>query len=302
MPEATFVTLASPGEVARQALLLGRSIRDFGGVLSTGPIWALVPDGGPRMARSVAAEFEELNVRLIPFPIDPEVRAIPFAVKAVAGARAESLTTAERLVWLDPDALVVGDASELLIPDWASLGYRPVHHRLIGPDWDAPLDAFWRRIFDACHVSEDRFFRMTTNVGEHTKPYINAGVFVVRPERRLLRHWLEALVPLAADPDITAHYREDRRYEVFLHQAVWTGVVLHHLDRTEMAELSPAVNYPFNLHDEIPARSRAISLASLTAIRTEGLLTEPDWPERLPVLAPLAEWLAANGYPPATSR
>jgi len=292
--QATFVTLAVPGDTALQALMLAQSIRDFGGVVAADPIWVMVPDGGRRMSRVNAANFESLDVRLVPFPINPDIREVPFAVKAVGGAHAEALVASDRLVWLDPDVLVVGDGSEFLIPDGAALGYRPVHHRLIGPDWDEPLDPFWRVIYDVCEVPEDRVFRMSTNVGEQIKPYFNAGVFVVRPERALLQRWLETLVHLARDHTITTHYQAEPLYEVFLHQAVWTGILLRRLDRAEMFEFSPAVNYPLNLHHDIPAGRRALSLQRITAIRTEALLTDPDWRENLSILEPLTSWLEAQ--------
>ena len=46
LDQATFITLAVPGNTALQALMLARSIREFGGSLASEHIWALVPDGG----------------------------------------------------------------------------------------------------------------------------------------------------------------------------------------------------------------------------------------------------------------
>ena len=75
---------------------------------------------------------------------------------------------------------------------------------------------------------------------------------------------------------------------------MFTAVLQHHLDRAEIMELSAAVNYPLNLHGDIPARKRAISLKRLTAIRTEDLLMDPDWRENLPILESLTPWLEAQ--------
>ncbi len=288
---ATFVTVAVPGTGAQQALILARSIRDFGGTVTSEPIWALVPDGGRRISRLVAADFDDLGVRLLPFSMDDNLRGIPFALKAAAAAHAEGIVDTDLLVWLDPDVLIVGGAGEFLIDDTASLGYRPVHHRLIGMDADAPLDGFWDAVLRACAVPEDRLFRMYTNLGERIRAYFNAGVFVVRPERGLLQAWNAMLVSLSRKPEITAHYRSEPLYETFLHQVVWTAVLLRHLERPEMTELSPAVNYPLHLHDQIPAGRRATSLQRLVALRTENLLLEPEWQERVPILGPLMPWL-----------
>lgn len=54
MQQVTFVTMAVPGPVALQALLLARSMREFGGTAAMEPIWALVPDGGSRLSRADA--------------------------------------------------------------------------------------------------------------------------------------------------------------------------------------------------------------------------------------------------------
>ncbi|MCJ7725668.1 MAG: hypothetical protein MUP76_04685 [Acidimicrobiia bacterium] len=291
MDRATFITLAPPGTGALQALLLARSIREFGGTVASEPIWALIPDGGRRMSLKTVAEFDEVGVRLVPFAIDPAIERIPFAVKAAAGAHAEAIVGTDLLVWLDPDTLIVGGAGEFLIDDDPALGYRPVHHRLIGIDGDAPTNGVWQVVLDACGVPEDRLFRMYTSIGERIKAYFNAGVFVVRPERGLLRAWHDALRTLAREPSLPPLFREEPLYETFLHQVVWTAVLLRQLERSEMTELSPAVNYPLHLHDRIPAGRRAISLQRLVAVRTESLLLDPEWRERIPILGSLAPWL-----------
>jgi len=288
---ATFVTLASPGTGALQALLLAKSIREFGGTVAAEPIWALIPDGGRRLSRSTAVAFDDLGVRLIPFPVGSDIRDIPSADKVAGAAHAEVLVETDLLVWLDPDVLIVGGAGEFLIDDAAAIGYRPVHHRLIGMDADAPIDGFWEVVLEACSVPAEHLFHMYTNVGERIKTYVNAGVFVVRPERGLLQQWLQALVPLARDGSISAFTKSEPLYGTFLHQAVWTAVLLRHLGRSEMLELSAAVNYPLNLHDQVPAGRRALSLQRLTAVRTEQLLLDPEWMENLPILASLAPWL-----------
>ena len=197
MDRATFVTLAVPETGALQALLLARSIRDFGGTVAGEPIWALVPNRGQRMSRALAAEFEDLGVRLIPFTTHDHLAEIPFGVKASAGSHAEARVETDLLIWLDPDTLIVGGAGEFLLPESAALGYRPVHHRLIGIDADEPPDGFWAAVLEACGVPEERLFRMYTSVGERIKAYINAGLFTIRPEAGLARRWVEALLPMA---------------------------------------------------------------------------------------------------------
>ena len=291
MDRATFVTLAVPATGALQALMLARSVREFGGTVAGEPIWAMVPDGGKRMSLATAAEFEALGVRLLPFSVSDRLTDVPFAAKASAAAFAEARVETDLLVWLDADTLIVGGAGEFLIPETAALGYRPVHHRLIGIDADEPLDGFWTEVLAACGASEERLFRMYTSIGERIKAYLSAGVFVVRPELGLLRSWEGSLVRLGRDPEITRFGRTDPVYGTFLHQVVWTAIVTGALDRAELVELSPAINYPLHLHMSIPAGRRALSLQRLTAVRTEDLLLDPEWREEAPLLGSLVPWL-----------
>ncbi|MCB2224301.1 MAG: hypothetical protein KQH83_09040 [Actinobacteria bacterium] len=291
MQDAVIATLAVPGDAARHALLLARSVRDFGGALADAPIAALVPDGGPRMSRPVATAFEDLGVRLVPFSVPQDLAGVPFAVKAAAAAHIEASTDADLLVWLDPDTLILRDAREFLIPEHAALGWRPVHHRNIGLADGDPVEGLWAEVLGHCGVPPESLFPATTNVGERIEVYVNAGVWVVRPERGLGEAWLHTLAETARDPAVVAITRRDEAASLFLHQVVWTAVLLARLTRTEMIELTAAVNYPLHLHHEIPAGRRALSLRSLTAVRTEGLLDDPEWRERVPILAPLAPWL-----------
>ena len=120
----------------------------------------------------------------------------PFAVKVFAAAAAESLARgqADYLAWMDSDSIVVSEPKALLLSDGKDLGYRPVDHTLIGSPYDAPIDRFWESIYRHCGVPESRGFPfpMVTSVDERRiRPYFNAGLLVVRPERGLLQSWRE---------------------------------------------------------------------------------------------------------------
>ena len=72
----------------------------------------------------------------------------------------------------------------LLLESDKALACCPIHHLRIGPRYDAPLDPFWRLVYDACGVPDDRVFLMHTAVdGDRIRPHLNAGLLAVRPER-----------------------------------------------------------------------------------------------------------------------
>jgi len=293
MQQVTFITLAVPGKSVLKALMMANSLRSFGGKLKDSTIWVLVPEVMNEFPKTIQSELTHQNVLIVPFEITPDELRSPFAVKILAAAHAEAAITGntELLAWLDCDNIILHEPGEFLLPDGAVLGYRPVHHKLIGPAWDQPLDPFWKLIYQSCAIPGDRQFQMTTHIGEKTRPYFNAGTFVIRPERQLMAKWRNAYLELFDQPEFQPFYQKDTRYIIFMHQAIFTGVLLHELELGEMLELSPKVNYPLHLHAEIPAEIRPENIADLTTARYEETFESPAWRENLPIREPLLSWL-----------
>lgn len=283
-----FLTLAGSEREARAAALLAAGLRDFGGRLADAPVRCLVPEG--RRIGPARRLLERHRVEVAGFPFDPQVAEIPFGVKAAAAAHAEEAAGGGRLVWLDADTLIVGEPFPFDVPERIALGYRPVHHRLIGIPWDEPPDEFWTAVEGLCGAG--RTFPVTTHTGERIRAYFNAGSFVVDPARRLLRAWHDILVTAAGE--LAPLLEPDPRRRVFLHQVVFTGVALARIDPAEMADLGTAVNYPVHLHDEVPARLRPPSIESLVTARYEDVLDDPVRRARVPWGDHLAAWIERN--------
>ena len=290
-----YTTLAIPGKSAQAVIMLAQSIRDFAGELADSPFWILVPEDRNTFSENERAGFSKLDIQIKPFSIDPEVIKFPFAAKIVAAAEAEELAQgqAELLCYLDQDTLVLQEPIEFLLPEEKLLGYRPVHHKLIGPAWNEPIDPLWELVYRECAVPEDHLFRMETHVGEAIRPYFNAGMFIIRPEVGLLAQWQDSFLRLFRNPEFTAYYEKDSIYAIFIHQAIWTGVLLHALAPDQMQELSPRINYPLHLHRDIPDEIRPEAINELVTVRYENIFDQPGWQE-LPIVDPLKSWLEAR--------
>jgi hypothetical protein len=135
---------------------------------------------------------------------------------------------------------------------------------------------------------------MTTHTGEKTRPYFNAGTFVVRPKQNLLTRWREVFNQQYHQPEFQVFYEADEVYATFMHQAIFTGVLLQNLEPTEMRELSPKINYPLHLHADIPATLRPGTINDLTTLRYENTFSNPGWQESFPIEEPLLSWLEAQ--------
>jgi hypothetical protein len=293
--EIVFSTIVYPVQSSEaNALLLAESIRSFAGALAQARVWCYVPNYGKEVSPATRDRLRELDVDLIPYPIDREVLRFFFTAEITAVSLAESRAQdqAELLVWLDANTLALQEPRAFLLPGDKSLGFRPVHHTLVGSRWDEPLDPFWTLVYDRCGVPEDRVFPMTAHVdGVQIRPYMNAGFLIVRPEINLLRSWRDTFFRQYQTREFQAFYEQDRRYVIFVHQAILTGVLLSDLVPDEMQELPPNYNYPLHLYEEDVTNNRPAALGELVTCRHEGLDGILEVIDRIPTEEPLKQWL-----------
>lgn len=295
-----FACLAGTDAQARHALLLAKSLRDFGGNLSASPVMALVPVGGV-IAGEIEAGLHACDATVVPYALPAALEAVPLAERAAGAAQAEvaARQVARLLVWLDSDSLLLREPAGLQIAPQAQIGCRPVDLRLVGSPWGEEPNAFWQAIYAGCGVDRERVFPVRTTIErEIIRAYFNAGCLVARPEARLLRRWESAILTLAARDE----FRElSGREGLFFHQAVLAGTLMATLRREEIAELPPTVNYPLHLHGRVPKERRPGTLSDLETCRYESVFDLDDWASRVPVddglrawLEP-RRWLARNG-------
>ncbi len=279
------------------AILFAESIRAFAGSLSKVPIWYFTPELEKQISSELKNHLARLNVNLITFQLDREVLEFPFAGQVFAKALAEMTASSqtELLAWMNTNSMVLKEPKEFLLEEGKSLGYRPVHHTLVGSRYDEPLDEFWTLIYDYCKVPEERVFPMMTHVdGEMLRPYFNAGILVTRPEKQLFRKYRDCFLKVYKKPKLLEFYRLDSRYAIFVHQAVLSGVIMSSVPTEELKELSPGYNYPIHLYSEDITDNRPEGLEELVTLRHEGFHTDPEWEEKIPAGDHLKHWIASH--------
>ncbi|MBW2623115.1 MAG: hypothetical protein JRD68_09440, partial [Deltaproteobacteria bacterium] len=289
-----FAYMASSGRPEREALILTKSIRDFGGGYSENPVWGFEPDNSERVPDTTRHELESLDVRLIPFIVEETIWKFPFAAKMYAAAQAEDLAAGQAsfLAWMDTQAIVIREPGDLLPGAGKHLGYRPVDHTLIGSRLSEPVDEFWDMIYRECGVREENLFPMTASVDDfEIRPYFNAGLVAVNPVKGIFRVCRDHFQRLHGDVRLERFYEKNFRYKIFMHQAVLTGAILATLKREELKEFSPLVNYPLHMHVDYPEARRPKSLNDLVTIRYEAFFQNPDWQNVIPVRDPLKNWI-----------
>lgn len=293
---AVFATFAETEEQYRHALILAESIRKFAGNLHDAPVWIYTPEGSPLLDGGwpqKAAAFDAV-VKTSTAPEDALWFYYARKVFAAAAAEAAATNHADILIWMDEDTIVLEAPLEFMLKPNHNLAYRPVMHQNIGSLYDEPLDAFWSRVYDKLSVPDAAVFPMQTPADRKIlRPYFNAGILVVRPERGLLRHWAECFPVLYQDRVFREMCEQDHLKRIFLHQAALTGAILNQLKPEEMTELSARVNYPIFFKAMFGAVEEFDNLDGVVTLRYDAYFRNPDpnWAEKLRGEPTRIEWL-----------
>ena len=291
-----FTSAISSGKSSENsAILLAESVRAYAGTLSKSPIWYYVPFNGDELSFEAEERLLALDVDLITFKVDQEASKFFFVPEVVAAAEAEEMAQGKTdvLAWLGSNTVVLQEPRDFLLPGGKNVGYRPVHHTLVGSRFGEPLDPFWRIVYERCGVKEDRVFPMQTHVdGETIRPYLNAGLLVTRPEKRLIQRWRDSFLSIYRETELERIYKTDSRYRIFIHQAVLSGITMASFSCSELLELPPTYNYPIHLYDEDTTGHRPRGLEELVTFRHEEFYKDPDWEEKMPAGEPLKRWIA----------
>jgi len=291
-----FASIASPTESSeKDAVLFAESIRTYAGSLSQAPIWYFVPKIEGEFSEPVKERLDSLNVELIPFDAETEGMQIPFTSQVIAKSLAESkaLGKTELLAWLNTNGLIVKEPEHFLLSNEKSLGYRPVHHIVIGSRYKEPIDSFWKPVFEACNVPDERVFPMLTHIdNEEVRPYFNAGILVTRPQNHLFQKYHEVFFKVYQKPVFKDFYQRNEQYAIFIHQAILSGVILSVIPTEELQELPHSYNYPLHLFAEDITGNRPVGMEELVTFRHEGFHNDSNWFERMPADESLKRWIA----------
>ena len=267
-------------------LLMAESIRTFGGEYKESPIWVYLPQALTNLSNEMENKFESFDVEIK--EIEAPEKSLWFflsrKVYAAAKAEEEAVENFDVLAWLNYDTILLNEPSEFILPENVSLGYRPVMHKNIGLFYDEPLDEFWQKSFDLMSVDEKNIFPIITPAdGDTIKPYINAGCLIVRPERKIMKDWVNKFERLYNDARLTELCGQDRLHRIFIHQVALTGVLLNYLNKDEFVQLSEQVNYPLFFNETFGSKNDFHDVTGVITFRHEAFFNNPEkgWQTKL---------------------
>lgn len=297
MEKMVFATYAQDRPELEQALILAKSLRKFGGRMSSCPFWLYLPAENQGLAAGAEGTLNSLNIKVHLSPTPESAAKFFYSGKTFAAGNAEGAAAGrfKILAWLDPDNVIVRGPEAFNLRPGISLGCRPVMMKLIGSDYSRPPDGFWDRIYRLSSVGQDRIFPVTTAVDrQQVRAYFNAGLLVVRPERGILRKWTEFYQRLYADPYLQEECVREVRKRIFLHQTALAAAVLATLTRDEVADLGDSYNYPVFMPEGYSAAGILETPDQAVTIRHDGMMyRDSEWRDKLPKGA-IIEWLSGQ--------
>jgi hypothetical protein len=292
MSRNVLITLVSEAdEVSRTRLMLA-SLRHFGGPLAGIPAWIFTPD-------RVELHLDELrseNNWIVRFSIPRTVGEYLFGAKVAACAEAEKLAgdSVETLIWMDPGCLVISPPDLFLLEDGKAAALRPVHVRNVGIRAGKEPDGFWRGIFHQLNTAPPDAEVLTFVEDEGILPYFNTHCFSIDPSLGIMRQWLIHFTELVNDDEFQESHCRDALHRIFLHQAVFSGIMCGSIGLDKCRLLPPTYSYPYNLQSRIPPERKSDVLNDLVCIAYEKRCLDPESVNDIAVREPLRSWLAGN--------
>ncbi len=286
-----FLTVVKSAQEEHYASILIDSIRDFSGQYRDCEIY-VARSGQERLP---CEHLKARGAKIVTLEMDDRLKGYPLADKVYACAQLERMIGNESraLVWMNPECLVLRPPVELTLKPHEAIAVRPVHIRNVGSPIVEPVNDYWLAVFKALGVDPARAFAVESFVdGQKIRAYFNCGTMSIRPERKLCQFWKESFEELALDKAFQQTL--DKRHVLFLHQVVFSTLLVARLQPPEIKMLPPEYGYPLHLHGELPSERKSRSLNDLTTVIYEEYFQRPNWAEGIAIHEPLKSWLASR--------
>jgi hypothetical protein len=296
LPSVVFATYANTEEERRHVIYLAESIRAFAGKLSKAPLWVYSDNNEISQNRPFPIDPDRLGIEIKSSQTPDDARWFYYAGKTFAAGRAEvdAEGSFDILVWMDEDTIVLKEPGEFILETDIEFAYCPVMHNRTGSLFSEPPDPFWSRIYERLAVNPKTLFPMTTPADrQKIRAYFNAGLLVVRPERKILRRWGKSFQILYRDTELAGMCRKNIEYRIFLHQTALVGAVLNNLDKDSMTRLSTGYNYPLFFKKMYGAEQEFDNLDDIATLRYDIYFRNPDsdWSHQLKGPEHVISWL-----------
>lgn len=285
-------TYCADYDQVRQARVLIKSLRQFGGVYHNCAVYVALGDTSDFSPQSLKAA----NVHLLTLQMDKTTARYPLAIKAFAAALIEkSVPAATRtLAWFDPETIVFGALQDLALDEKFDVAIRPVFKvNNIGLAADAEPDAYWSGILAVTGLKVEQLPVVETIIDEKTiRAYYNCEIFSVNPRLGIMQEWARTLTPLLHDTTYQQTACKTFFSRLFLHQAVLSAVTIARTPKERIRSFPLTCAYPLHQYAKMPPGKTIAKLNALSCAVLEDLwLLDPNWMAASRCDEPLTSWL-----------
>src|SRR5947209_4733935 len=186
-----FIACAERGYLEDEVKLLCRSIRHYAASYRDAAIYTFQPRRGMEVSADTLAVLNELGVVHITEILNTRFEHYAIGNKVFASAWAEENLTEDVLVFLDSDTVVLGEPTELDLPEEIGCAVRPCNR------WEGGIssagegdanEAYWRKVYETCGVTSEPFVETVID-HKQVRAYFSAGLIAVRRRAGLWSQW-----------------------------------------------------------------------------------------------------------------
>jgi hypothetical protein len=290
--ETCFFTLVRSRDGAGQADFLIKSLRTFGGPLRDSPFFIFYTQPGIASRHRAS----EVGVHFVQLEVEAELRNYWFGEKVAVCSAAEELLdgNVQSLIWMNPESIIVNPPIHFDLGSSCDAAFRPVHIQNVGIRMDEKMDPFWSEIYRIVKLRDTPYSVESYVDAQTLLPYFNTHLFSINPTLSVLRTWLDTFRRMVTDRVFQAKACADIQYQVFLHQAILSTLLIKLLDWERIKFLPPEYSYPLHLHHEITSDRQADCLNDLVCPVFESSFEHPDTLNGIGVQEPLLSWILTN--------
>lgn len=190
-----FLCCIESGFLEEQVLLLAKSLRMFGGLLSQSNLYAVCPVASRQPSMSTIHALQSLNVEVIIEDLNKRLLNFPYANKSYALEHISKLANHEILVFLDSDTLFLDEPSRLILASNIDFAARPVDIRgICASPFDCVFLQYWQQLCELAEITIDDLPIIETSM-DQTKIFANynGGLLVFRRSLEVGRLWRKLL-------------------------------------------------------------------------------------------------------------
>ena len=208
--------------------------------------------------------LKDLDIAVHDFQMPPALRDFPFAAKVFACGAAERLLAdqAPVLLYFDTEMICFSSFEKLIPPDDRLVSVRPVMLlNRVGQAPDEPVSDYWSPIYAETGLDASAVPAIRAYIDEKAiRFYINCEVMAVRPELGILREWEMSFRKRAEDAEYVNTVCADPLRRFFLHQAVFSAVLLAKTGPDKIHWIPDKYVYSALLHEKTPAAKKVARL------------------------------------------